>query len=63
VLCGVFLGTASFMSVSYGGVIITVVTGIVTMGVPTMYQQVITELFLLAVVGIAILLKKAEVVK
>jgi len=104
-LCGVFLGIASFMSVSYGGVIIPstrmssilrlfpplmgyfigialkkvcniiigvfvgemviimVVTGMVTMGVPTTYQQVITGLFLLAVVGIAIRVKKAEVVK
>jgi len=104
-LCGVFLGIASFLSVSYGGVIIPstrmssilrlfpplmgyfigialkkvcniiigvfvgeiviimVVTGMVTMGVPTTYQQVITGLFLLAVVGIAIKAKKDEVVK
>jgi len=104
-LCGIFLGIASFLSVSYGGVIIPstrmssilrlfpplmgyfigialrkvcniiigvfvgemvivmVVTGMVTMGVPTTYQQVITGLFLLAVVGIAIKVKKNEVVK
>jgi ribose transport system permease protein len=104
-LCGVFLGIASFLSVSYGGVIIPstrmssilrlfpplmgyfigialkkvcniiigifvgemviimVVTGMVTMGVPTTYQQVITGLFLLAVVGIAVKAKKDEVVK
>jgi ribose transport system permease protein len=104
-LCGIFLGIASFLSVSYGGVIIPstrmssilrlfpplmgyfigialrkvcniiigvfvgemvivmVVTGMVTMGVPTTYQQVITGLFLLTVVGIAIKVKKNEVVK
>jgi ribose transport system permease protein len=104
-LCGLFLGIASFLSVSYGGVIIPstrmssilrlfpplmgyfigialkkvcniiigvfvgemviimVVTGMVTMGVPTTYQQVITGLFLLAVVGIATKAKTDEVVK
>ena len=104
-LCGVFLGVASFLSVSYGGVImpstrmssilrlfpplmgyfigiaikkvcnivigvfigeiviIMVVTGMVTMGVPTTYQQVITGLFLLMVVGIAVKAKKDVVVK
>ena len=40
-----------------------VVTGMATMGVPTTYQQVITGLFLLVVVGIAIKAKKDEVVK
>jgi ribose transport system permease protein len=105
VLCGVFLGIASFLSVSYGGVIIPstrmssisrlfqplmgyfiaialkkvcniivgvfvgemvivmVVTGMVTMGVPTTYQQVVTGLFLLAVVAVAAKVKKDELVK
>jgi ribose transport system permease protein len=104
-MCGIFIGIASVMTVSYGGVImpstsldsisrifsplmgyfmglalrkycniiigifigefiiLMIITGMMTMGAPSTFQQVITGLFLLVVVGLVRRVKKGEVVK
>ena len=104
-MCGIFVGIASVMTVSYGGVImpstslesisrifsplmgyfiglalrkycniiigifigefiiLMIITGMMTMGVPSTFQQVITGMFLLVVVGLVRRVKKGEVVK
>jgi len=104
-MCGIFLGISSVLTVSYGGVImpstrldsisrifsplmgyfigialqkycniivgifvgeisiLITITGMMTLGVPTTFQQVITGLFLLIVVGLAFRVKQGEVVK
>ena len=104
-LCGLFVGAASVMTLSYGGAImpstnldsisrifppimgyfigialqrycniiigvfigeftiLMIVTGLMTVGIPTTFQQVITGLFLLLVVGAVNKAKRGEVVK
>ena len=105
IMCGIFLGIAGVLTVSYGGVImpstrldsisrifspimgyfiglalrkycnviigifvgefiiLMIITGMMSMGVPSTFQQVFTGLFLLVVVGITRKVKDVEVVK
>jgi len=105
IMCGIFLGIAGILTVSYGGVImpstrldsvsrifspimgyfiglalqkfcniiigifvgefiiLMIITGMMTMGVPSTFQQVFTGLFLLVVVGLTHKVKDVEVVK